>query len=105
MCNVADLSRRAREVAALGPDYLCCHVGYDRQATGADPVEELKALDVVDTPKAIAGGIRLATFRLALESSAEIIISGGGIYNAPDPAAVAREMRGMVDAYNQAHER
>jgi len=104
MCNVADLSRRAREVAALGPDYLCCHVGYDRQATGADPVEELKALDVVDTPKAIAGGIRLATFQQALESSAEIIISGGGIYNAPDPAAVAREMRGMVDAYNQAHE-
>ena len=40
MCNVADLSRRAREVAALGPDYLCCHVGYDRQATGADPVDE-----------------------------------------------------------------
>lgn len=104
MCNVPDLSERARQVAPMGPDYLCCHVGYDRQATGADPVEELKALDVVDTPKAIAGGIKLATFEQAVNSSAEDIISGGGIYNADDPAAVARQMRGILDAYNAVHE-
>lgn len=103
MCNVCDLSARAREVAPMGPDYLCCHVGYDRQATGADPVEELRALEVVDTPKAIAGGIKLDTFGAALESSAEIIISGGGIYNSADPADTARRMRAAVDAYNESH--
>lgn len=102
MCGVSDLSKRAREVAPLGVDYLCCHVGYDRQATGADPVEELRALEVVDTPKAIAGGIKLATFEEALASSAEIVISGGGIYHADDPAATARRMRELVDAWNEA---
>ena len=103
-CNVDDMSARARQVAALGTDYLCCHVGYDLQAQGIDPVEELRALDVVDTPKAIAGGIKLETFEQAIESSAQIIISGGGIYNSPDPAATARAMREMVDAYNATHE-
>lgn len=103
MCNVRDLSARAHEVVPFGPDYLCCHVGYDRQSMGADPVKELRALDVVDTPKAIAGGIKLATFEQAVNSSAEVIISGGAIYNADDPAEVTRQMRAILDAYNDTY--
>lgn len=100
MCSVKDMELRAQEIATIGPDFLCCHVGYDQQASGADPVEELKRLSGVDIPKAIAGGIKLETFEQALRSAAEIIISGGGICGAPDRAAVARRMREMLDAYN-----
>ncbi len=101
MCNVREMEERARQIAEMGPDYLCCHVGYDRQATGADPVEELKRLSCVDTPKAIAGGIKLETFEQALESTAEIVISGGGICSVNDRRGVARKMREMLDAYNE----
>lgn len=100
MCSVRNLEERAREITQFGPDYLCCHVGYDRQATGADPVEELRRLSCVKTPKAIAGGIKLETFEQALESDAEIIISGGGICQAANRGEVAQRMRSMLDDYN-----
>lgn len=101
MCSVKDIPTRGREVAAMGPDYICVHVGYDIQATGVDPVEELRKLDQVDCPKAIAGGIKLETFAQAVESSAEVIISGGGIYNQPDMRGTAAKMREIMDEYNR----
>lgn len=104
-CAVGDLSARAAELAPLGCDVLCCHVGFDRQATGADPVEELRALSAQTAPKAVAGGIGLGSLGRALESDASIVICGGSLYNAADPEAVAREMRAMVDARNAAEGR
>lgn len=103
MCNVKNMEERAAQVAPMGPDYLCCHVGFDHQATGADPVEELKRLSGVSTPKAIAGGIKLSTFKAAVESEAQDIISGGAIFNAEKPGEVARQMREILDAYNASH--
>lgn len=41
MINVADLEKRAREVDALGVDYICVHTGYDQQAIGENPFEDL----------------------------------------------------------------
>ena len=92
MCAVKDMEGRAKEIAPLGPDYICCHVGYDIQATGVDPVEELRRLECVDTPKAIAGGIKLETFAQALDSSAEDIIVGGGLYNHENMGEIAKKM-------------
>ena len=46
-----------------------------------DPVEELHKLDGVNCRKAIAGGIKLETFEDAVNSPADVIICGGGIYN------------------------
>ena len=101
MCNVKDIAGRGREVAAMGPDYLCVHVGYDVQAFGKDPIEELKKLDGIDCKKAIAGGIKLETFAEAVKSPADIIISGGGIYGRKDMRAVAAKMREILDVYNR----
>lgn len=28
MCSVKDMKQRGKEVKAMGPDYICCHVGY-----------------------------------------------------------------------------
>lgn len=100
MCSVEDMETRGKEVEAMGPDYICCHVGYDVQASGIDPIEELRRLDAVWVPKAIAGGIKLDTFETAVQSPAEVIISGGGIYNQPNMREVAKAMRDILDQYN-----
>lgn len=101
MCSVKDIAARAKEVEAMGPDYICVHVGYDIQATGVDPIEELRKLDGIKCDKAIAGGIKLDTFEAAVKSPADVIISGGGIYNQPDMRETARKMREIMNRYNQ----
>ena len=100
MCSVKDIPTRGKEVEAMGPDYVCVHVGYDIQATGVDPIEELRKLDQVKCHKAIAGGIKLSTFEAAVQSPADVIISGGGIYNQPNMGEVAKQMREILDKYN-----
>lgn len=100
MCSVKDIAGRAKEVETMGPDYICVHVGYDIQATGVDPIEELRKLDGIKCAKAIAGGIKLSTFEAAVQSPADVVISGGGIYNQEDMRAVAKEMREILDRYN-----
>lgn len=101
MCSVKDIAGRGREVELMGPDYICVHVGYDIQATGVDPIEELKKLDGIKSAKAIAGGISLSTIEAAAQSPADVIISGGGIYNQPNMAEVAKEMRSIINKYNK----
>lgn len=99
-CNVADIAARGAEVDAMGADYLCCHVGYGRQEEGADPVEELRALEPYATPKAIAGGIKLETLDQALSSAAEVIIVGAGICAQDNRVSTASKVRAAIDAYN-----
>lgn len=100
MCSVKDIAGRAKEVEGMAPDYICVHVGYDIQATGVDPIEELRKLDGVNCAKAIAGGINLSTFEAAVQSPADVIISGGGIYSQEDMAGTARKMREILEIYN-----
>jgi len=103
MCNCRDMETRGKEVEKFNPDYICCHVGYDVQARGIDPIQELKRLDNVKVPKAIAGGIKLSTFEQAVNSPAEDIISGGGIYKQENMEEVAKQMRQILDDYNKTH--
>lgn len=103
MCSIKDIPGRGREVEQMGPDYLCVHVGYDIQATGVDPIEELHKLDGINCHKAIAGGIKLGTFEDAVNSPADVIICGGGIYNQPNMREVARQMREIMDTYNNSN--
>ena len=98
-CAVKDLAARAREIELIGPDYICVHVGTDVQGKGIDPVSQLNKLDGIQTPKAIAGGIKLDPIEAAAKSQAAVIISGGGIYNQPDMAETARQMRKILDQY------
>ncbi|MEG2677282.1 MAG: 3-hexulose-6-phosphate synthase, partial [Oscillospiraceae bacterium] len=96
MCAVKDMEGRAQEIAAMNPDYICCHVGYDIQATGVDPIEELRRLDGVSTPKAIAGGIKMETFEAAVNSPADVIIVGGGLYNHENMEELAKKMHEII---------
>lgn len=99
-CAIKDLVSRAKEIETMQPDYLCVHVGTDIQERGVDPVAQLRKLDDIKTPKAIAGGIKLDIISAAAQSSAAIIISGGGIYNQPNMGEVAKQMRKILDQYS-----
>ncbi|MFP3360209.1 3-hexulose-6-phosphate synthase, partial [Planococcus sp. SIMBA_143] len=61
MMAVKDLATRAKEVDALGVDYICVHTGYDLQAKGQNSFEDLETIKgvVKNAKTAIAGGIKL----------------------------------------------
>ena len=98
MINIKDLAKRAQEVDALGVDYICVHTGYDLQAAGETPFEQLKTIkSVVKNAKtAVAGGIKLETLPGVIAAQPDLVIVGGGITGADDKAAVAAEMQRLI---------
>lgn len=95
MIEVGDLAARAKEIDAMGVDYICVHTAFDVQKTGKDPLDELRVLNrVIQNAKpAVAGGVKLSTIDAIVEEGAEIIVVGGFICNAEDRAATARELK------------
>ena len=98
MINVKDLEQRAKEVDALGVDYICVHTGYDLQAVGESPFEQLQTIKrvVKNAKTAVAGGIKLNTLPEVVQSQPDLVIVGGGITGQQDKKAVASEMQQLV---------
>ncbi len=98
MINVKDIETRAREIDALGVDYICVHTGYDLQAEGQSPFEQLRIIkNVVKNSKtAVAGGIKLGTLPDVVKANPDLVIVGGGITGQADKKAVAAEMQRLV---------
>ncbi len=95
LIQVADPVARGRELLAMGCDYLCVHTGYDAQQGGSSPLESLARLrrELGAVPLAVAGGINSDTIGTVAALQPEIIVVGGAITRAADPAVVARELR------------
>lgn len=100
MCAIKNMSERGKQIEKMKPEYICVHVGYDVQASGANPVEELEKLNEVNLKKAIAGGIKLSNFEEAVKSEANVIIVGGGVYNQSSMKDVAKQMYEIIKKYN-----
>jgi 3-hexulose-6-phosphate synthase len=98
MINVKNLEQRAKEVDALGVDYICVHTGYDLQAEGETPFEQLQTIKrvVKNAKTAVAGGIKLDTLPEVVESKPDLVIVGGGITGVEDKNNVAGEMKKLV---------
>lgn len=98
MINVKDIETRAREIDALGVDYICVHTGYDLQAEGQSPFEQLRIIkNVVKNSKtAVAGGIKLDTLPDVVKANPDLVIVGGGITGQADKKATAAEMQRLV---------
>jgi len=98
MINVKDLEQRAREVDALGVDYICVHTGYDLQAKGESPFEQLRVIkEVVKNAKtAVAGGIKLDTLPEVIAAGPELIIVGGGITGQQNKREVASKIKQLI---------
>lgn len=98
MIAVKDLKKRTEEIDGMGVDYICVHTAFDIQGSGKDPLEELKVVNsiVKNAKSAVAGGVKLETLDAIVEEGASIIVVGGAICNAKDPAEMAQEMKGRM---------
>ncbi|MFJ5624971.1 3-hexulose-6-phosphate synthase [Peribacillus loiseleuriae] len=98
MINVKDIEQRAKEVDALGVDYICVHTGYDLQAAGENSFEQLRTIKrvVKNAKTAVAGGIKLETLPEVIQAQPDLVIVGGGITGKDDKKAVAQEMHRLI---------
>jgi len=94
LMRVPDKPRRAKELEALGVDYLNLHVSIDEQMIARTPLDELRAVSQASRiPVAVAGGLNSETVAQALEAGASIIIVGGAIIKAEKVAEAARTIK------------
>jgi len=92
-----DIERRAKEVEALGVDFVGVHCAIDEQMKGKDPFEKLrKVARAIKIPVALAGGINSETASRALKAGADIVIVGGAITKAKKPTAAARKIKKAI---------
>ncbi|GAA4194328.1 hypothetical protein GCM10022219_17350 [Microbacterium oryzae] len=94
LIGVADKPARAKEVVALGAEFVEMHAGLDEQAeegfTFSTLLEDGKASGV---PFSVAGGVNVSTIGAVAESGARVAVVGGAIYGAPDVGAAAAALR------------
>jgi 3-hexulose-6-phosphate synthase len=98
MIGVKDIEGRAKELDALGVDYICVHTGYDLQAVGQNSFEDLRRIKgvVKNAKTAIAGGIKLETLPEVIKANPDLVIVGGGITGQEDKQAAAAQMQKLI---------
>src|SRR5213594_3934036 len=97
LMRVADKPMRAKELEALGVDYLNMHVSIDEQMIAQSPLQELKAVaKATSLPVAVAGGLNSETVAQALEAGASIVIVGGAIIKAENVADATRTIKKAI---------
>ena len=90
LLQVPDPLRRAKELQALGVDYICAHTGIDVQRDRAEEIDRKVAFlaelaRALEVPLAAAGGIRADTAHKVVRAGVKIVIVGGAITRAADP--------------------
>ena len=102
LMGVEDLGRRARELEALGADYVCLHTAVDVQAGHADlagaTLEGLRRVkaSLRTARTAVAGGITLESCPGVAALSPDVVVVGSAITGAEDPRAAAAAVRAAL---------
>ena len=97
LIGVADKPTRAREVVALGAEFVEMHAGLDEQAEeGFTFATLLRDGEASGSPFSVAGGINASTIASVQASGAQVAVAGGAIYGAPDVGAAAAELRAAI---------
>ncbi|GAB3605635.1 hypothetical protein GCM10027413_10440 [Conyzicola nivalis] len=97
LIGVADKSARAREVIALGAQFVEMHAGLDEQAEDGFTFQTL----LTDGSESgvdfsVAGGVNVSTIAAVQAAGATVAVAGGAIYSATDPGAAAAELRAAI---------
>jgi 3-hexulose-6-phosphate synthase len=97
LIGVADKSGRAREVTALGAQFVEMHAGLDEQAEEGFTFKTLLT-DGSDSGVdfSVAGGVNVSTIADVQAAGATVAVAGGAIYSAADPGAAAAELRAAI---------
>ncbi|NQX28373.1 orotidine 5'-phosphate decarboxylase [Microbacteriaceae bacterium VKM Ac-2854] len=97
LIGVADKSARAKEVVALGAEFVEMHAGLDEQAeAGFTFGTLLRDGESSGVPFSVAGGVNLTSIASVQESGALVAVAGGAIYGAPDVGAAAAALRAAI---------
>lgn len=90
---------RAREVTALGVEFVELHAGLDEQWTAGYSIQVLiDEAASAGVPVSIAGGVNLSNIAAVIKAGAQVAVAGAAIYGAEDPAAAAKALREAIDA-------
>ncbi|MBT2502037.1 3-hexulose-6-phosphate synthase [Curtobacterium sp. ISL-83] len=99
LIGVPDKAARAREVIALGAEFVEMHAGLDEQAedgfTFSTLLDEGKASGVSFS---VAGGVTAASVASVQAAGARVAVAGSAIYSASDVGAAAAEIRAAITA-------
>jgi len=99
LLGIEDPEPRVERLAQWGAAFLSVHCPVDVQMRGGSPFGMLERLArVTDLPLAVAGGLNSETAPKAVAAGASIIVIGGAITKAEDPARAARDMRKALDS-------
>ena len=98
MICVPDMAERIAQLERIGVTALAVHTGVDQQAAGRTPLGDLMLTKAHSRSSRIfvAGGVTVATLPRYLECGADVVIVGGGIRHAPDPAKAARALHELM---------
>jgi 3-hexulose-6-phosphate synthase len=98
MICVEHMKERIEELETLGPVALAVHTGVDQQKAGRTPIDDLALMKQYATHSEIfvAGGISSSSIKEYLPYSPEVLIVGGGICSATDPASEAKTIHSIL---------
>ncbi|ONI61184.1 3-hexulose-6-phosphate synthase [Okibacterium fritillariae] len=97
LIGVPDKSARAKEVVALGAQFVEMHAGLDEQAEDGFTFGTLLTDGTSSgVPFSVAGGITVDTIESVQESGADVAVAGSAIYSAPDVGAAAAALRAKI---------
>lgn len=98
LLGVEDPEPLAERLAAWGVAFLAVHCPIDVQMRGGDPFDLLARLaKVTSVPLAAAGGLNSETAPRAAAAGASIVVIGGAITKAEDPARATADLRRALD--------
>ncbi|MDQ1085492.1 3-hexulose-6-phosphate synthase [Siphonobacter sp. SORGH_AS_1065] len=92
--GVKDRVQRAKEVTAFGVAFVELHAGLDEQALPSYSIQKLISEGKeAKVPFSVAGGVNIHTIKDVVAAGADVIVAGGAIYGAEDPAAAAKALK------------
>ncbi|WEV46880.1 3-hexulose-6-phosphate synthase [Bifidobacterium sp. ESL0690] len=98
MICVPDPAVRIPQLERIGVRNIAVHAGVDLQAQGRTALDDLKLMKSISRSFkiAVAGGINQHTVDDYLDAGADVIIVGGGIAHAQDPALEAELLANRI---------
>ena len=98
MIGVSDIQKRAKELDALGVDYICVHTAVDVQRKGESPYHDLSLLLPVlkNSKAAVAGGVSLAAIPVLKNLNPEIVVAGNALTGQSDIRRAVLEMQNAI---------
>ncbi|BFM24320.1 hypothetical protein CHE218_13620 [Microbacterium sp. che218] len=97
LIGVADKPARAKEVIALGAEFVEMHAGLDEQAEeGFTFATLLRDGEASGVPFSVAGGVNASSIADVQKAGAQVAVAGSAIYSAPDVGAAAAELRAAI---------